>query len=108
MASNRLMRFLKKRSAAETDSSIFVDPITPLGSETESRDISKRRWILDEDYQGFSLAPKHLLEPYKTDKAEHPKQCGPFEKGNTSMVWPEGRDRTISAQLFCAMTNFVS
>ena len=24
------------------------------------------------------------------------------------MGWPEGRDRKISAQLFCAMTNFVS
>ena len=39
---------------------------------------------------------------------EHPNQYGPFEKGNTSMGWPEGRDRTRLAQLFCAMTNFVS
>ena len=60
------------------DSSIFVEPITPLDPKTESRDISKRQWMLDEDYQGFSLAPKHLLEPYKADKAEHPKQYGPF------------------------------
>ena len=34
-------------------SSIFVEPITPLEPETESRDISKRHWMLDEDYQGF-------------------------------------------------------
>ena len=55
------------------DSSIFVDPITPLEPETESRDISKRQWMLDEEYQGFSMAPKHLLESYTADKADHPK-----------------------------------
>ena len=79
-----------------------------LGPKTESRDISKRQWMLDEDYQGFSLAPKHLLEPYKADKAEHSKQYGIFERGNTSMGWPEGRNSTISEQLLCAMTKFVS
>ena len=50
--------------------------------------------MLDDDYQGFSFAPKAPLDAFLEDKALHP------EKGK--------RSREIAGRLFCRMSNFVA
>ena len=88
---------------SKEDSSVFVDPLTTEESVVVAK--TKRQWMLDQDYQGFALAPKHLLEPFLTDKKKFPRQTiGPLPREGIDFGWPNGRNRKTAAELFCHMT----
>ena len=65
------------------------------------------QWMHDEDYQGFTFAPRHLLEPFKKEKKQYPWQSGHLLLGDMSLGWPKNKNKQISGELFCYMTHFV-
>ena len=82
------------------DSSVFVNPLGPLEKVPEVKPNTKRQWMLDQDYHGFSFAPAHLLEPYKEDKEK---------KGSGSArLYESEKSMGLTAKLFVHMTNFVA
>ena len=50
------------------DSSVFFDPTTSSEPEDNNSTPNRRQWMLNRYFSGFSLAPSHLLDPYKANK----------------------------------------
>ena len=67
------------------DSSVVVDPTTSAEPTDKNPTPNRRQWMIDRYFSGFSLAPSHILDPYKANKS-----------------------RENAAKLFGCMTNFVA
>ena len=72
---------------SKEDSSVFVDPPPFQPAPKKKKKKKSCQWMLDDDYQGFSFAPKALLDAFLEDKALYPK------KGK--------RSREVAGKLFC-------
>ena len=78
------------------DQSVFVDPVYPVDPEPVKSPSTKRQWMLDRDYHGFSFAPRHLMEPYMSSIENH------------GAKWVGKDGEKITGKLFCHMCNFVA
>jgi hypothetical protein len=88
---------------------VIFDPAQVLGPLMLPILTDQCQWMLDDDCQGFKFAPPKLYHPYLTDKKQnHPPEwywCAVCDMGHRTHV---GRCTKTSADLFVAMTNYVS
>ncbi|KAL9190571.1 hypothetical protein ACHAXT_000277 [Thalassiosira profunda] len=63
---------------SKEDPSIFVAPSIPAAEESAAP-TPQRQWMLDRDFDGFSFAPRNLLEAFRADKAKSPANQGPVQ-----------------------------
>ena len=87
---------------SKEDPSVFVDPSLAEKEEertavSSSSSTTSRQWMLDTDYNAFALAPKHLLDAYLNDKADHPVVN--VNGGVVTSSWQDGRNREGTERL---------
>ena len=84
---------------SKEDPTIFVDPAADERSNSE-----KRQWMIDRDFDGFSLAPKKLMDQYVKDRERDSK----LNDDERQKKWPMGSSRELAASLFNHMTNCIA